>query len=227
VRTGKKHTQYYIRGLLRFLAGPMIDPVMHEILLPLRLHLVSCSRSGRPGGTLARKMVSQPTLETSSTSTVSLRWCTVRGWGIGAGALLHALVRWLLPIGSRWLPLGPLHLEARTLGLKIWPLCQKLRVGHLYCHRRPVHLGWLVELVRLHEARPNITPRGLSREWHIPLAIRLHFSDHIFNDNGLVDHVLEVGVVGVEQLELNIIIQPTQEHILLLLIHVDVIRGIP
>jgi hypothetical protein len=218
VRTGKKHTQYYVRGLLRFLAGRMIDPATHEILLPLRLHLVSCSRSGHLDGTLPRKMASQPTLETISTSTVSLRWCIVRGWGIGAGALLHALARWLLHIGSRWLLLRPLHLEARTLGLKVWPLCQKLRARHLH---------WLVELVRLREARPNITPRGLSGEWHFPLAILLHFSDFVFNDNGLVDHVLEVGVVGVKQLELNVIIQPTQEHVLLLLIRVDVVRGIP
>jgi hypothetical protein len=142
----------------------MIDPATHEILLPLQLHLVSCSRSGRPGGTLPHKMASQPTLETSSTSTVSLGWCTVHGWGIGAGALLQALVRWLLPIGSRWLLLRPLHLEAWTLGLKVWPLCRKLRKRHLHWHRRPVHLEWLVELVRLREAKPNITPRGLSRE---------------------------------------------------------------
>jgi hypothetical protein len=227
VRTGKKHTQYYVRGLLRFLTGHMIDPATHEILLPLWLRLISCSRSGRPGGTLPRKMVSQPTLETSSTSTVSLRWCTVRGWDIGAGALLHALARWLLPIGSMWLLLRPLYLEARTLGLKIRPLRRKLRAGHLYWHWRPVHLEWLEKLVRLREARPNITPRGLSREWHVPLAILLHFSDLVFNDNGLVDHVLEVGVVGVEQLELNVIIQPTQEHILLLLIRANVVRGIP
>jgi hypothetical protein len=53
-------------------------------------------------------------------------------------------------------------------------------------------------LVRLCEARPNITPRGLSRELHLPLAILLHFSDLVFNDNGLIDHVLEVSVVGVE-----------------------------
>jgi hypothetical protein len=97
----------------------------------------------------------------------------------------------------------------------------------LYWHRWPVHLEWLVELDRLREARPNITPKGLSREWHFPLAILLHFLCLIFNDNGLVDHVLEVGVVGVEQLELNVIIQPTQEHVLLLLICVDVVRGIP
>jgi hypothetical protein len=205
----------------------MIDPATHEILLPLRLHLVSCSSSGRPGGTLPRKMVSQPTLETSSTSMVSLRWCTVRGWGNGARALLHALARWLLPVGSRWLLLRPLRLEGRTLGLKVQPLCRKLRVRHLHWHRRPVHLEWLVELVRLREARPNITPRGFSREWHFPLAILLHFLYLIFNDNGLVDHVLEVSVVGVKQLELNVIIRPTQEHILLLLVRVDVVKGVP
>ncbi len=98
---------------------------------------------------------------------------------------------------------------------------------HLYWHWRPVHLEWLGKLVRLRKARPNITPRGLFREWHFPLAILLYFSDLVFNDNGLVDHVLEVGVVGVEQLELNVIIQPTQEHVLLLPIRVDVVRGIP
>jgi hypothetical protein len=151
----------------------------------------------------------------------------VRGWGIGAGALLHALARWLLPIGLRWLLLRPLRLEARTLGLKVRPMCRKLRARHLHCHRRLVHLEWLVELVRLCEARPNITPRGLSREWHFPLAILLHLIYLIFNDNGLVDHVLEVSVVGVKQSELNVIIQPTQEHVLLLLIRVDVVRVIP
>jgi hypothetical protein len=122
----------------------------------------------------------------------------VHGWGIGAGALLHALVRWLLPVGSRSLLLRPLRLEVRTLGLKDRPLRRKLRTGHLYWHWWPVHLEWLEKLVRLREARSNITPRGLSREWHLPLAILFRFSDLVFNDNGLVDHVLEVGVVGVE-----------------------------
>jgi hypothetical protein len=75
--------------------------------------------------------------------------------------------------------------------------------------------------------RPNIASRGLSKECHLPLAILLHLSDLVFNDNGLVDHVLEVGVVGVEQLELNVIIQPIQEHVLLLLICADVVMGIP
>jgi hypothetical protein len=227
VRTGKKHTQYYVRRLLSFVAGHMIDPAMYEILLALWLHLISCSSSGRWGGALPCKMASQTTLETSSTSTVSLRWCTVRGWGSRAGALLHALARWLLPVGSMWLLLRPLCLEAQRLGWKVRPLHQKLRAGHLYWHRCPVHLEWLENLVRLREARPNITSRGLSREWHLPLAILLHFLYLTFNDNGLVDHVLEVGVVGVEQLELNVIVQPIQEHVLFLLIHADVIRDIP
>jgi hypothetical protein len=227
VRTGKKHTQYYVRGLLSLLAGHMIDPIMHEILLPLGLHLISCSNSGRSGGTLPHKIASQTTLETSSTSTVSLGWCTVRGWGIRARALLHALARWLLPVGSRWLLLRPLHLEVQTLGLKVRSLRRNLRARHLYWHRWPVHLEWLEKLVMIREVRPNITSIGVSREWHFPLAILLHFPDLIFNDNGLIDHVLEVGVVSVEQLELNVIIQSIQERILFLLIRVDVVRGIP
>jgi hypothetical protein len=63
-------------------------------------------------------------------------------------------------------------------------------------------------------------------EWHLPFAILLHFLEFVFNNNGLVDHVLEIGVVGVEQLELNIIIQSLQEHVLLLFIGVDVFSGV-
>jgi hypothetical protein len=69
---------------------------------------------------------------------------------------------------------------------------------------------------------PNVAPRGLSMEWHLPLAILLHLLDLVFNNNGLVDHVLEIFVVCVEQLKLNII----QEHVLFLFISVDVVRGI-
>jgi hypothetical protein len=61
-------------------------------------------------------------------------------------------------IGSRWLLLRPLRLEVLTLGLKVRPLHQKLGAGHLYWHWRPVHRKWLEKLVRLREARPNVTP---------------------------------------------------------------------
>jgi hypothetical protein len=63
-------------------------------------------------------------------------------------------------------------------------------------------------------------------EWHLPFAILLHFLEFVFNNNGLVDHVLKIGVVGVEQLELNIIIQSLQEHVLLLFISDDVFGGV-
>jgi hypothetical protein len=74
--------------------------------------------------------------------------------------------------------------------------------------------------------RPNIAPRGLSREWHLHFAILLHFLEFAFNNNGLVDHVLKISVVDVEQLELNIIVQSLQEHVLLLFISVDVFDGV-
>jgi hypothetical protein len=103
----------------------------------------------------------------------------------------------------------------------------KLEALHLHRHLRAIHLRRLEKLVRLREARPNIASRGLSREWHLPLSILLHLPDLIFDNDGLVDHVLEVRVIGVQQLELNVIIQPIQEHVLLLLICADVVRGIP
>jgi hypothetical protein len=63
-------------------------------------------------------------------------------------------------------------------------------------------------------------------EWHISFAILLHFLLFAFNSNGLVDHVLEIDVVGAEQLELNIIVQSLQGHVLLLLVSVDVFGGV-
>jgi hypothetical protein len=53
-------------------------------------------------------------------------------------------------------------------------------------------------------------------------SILLHFLEFTFNNNGLVDRVLEIDVISVEQLELNIIVQPILEHVLLLFVSVDV-----
>jgi hypothetical protein len=140
MRTCEKHTQYYVLGLLSFIAGHMIDPPIHEILLHLRLRLISCSRGCRPGGALPCEMTYQTTHETSSTSTAPLSWCTLRSWSIRAGTLLHLLVRWLLHDGSRWLLLRPLHLEAQAWRLKVRSLRQKLRAQHLHWHLRSIHL---------------------------------------------------------------------------------------
>jgi phage-related holin len=63
-------------------------------------------------------------------------------------------------------------------------------------------------------------------ESHLLLVILLHLLDLVLNNNGLVDHVLEVYVVRVEQLELNIIIQSLQEQVMFLFISVDVVKGV-
>jgi hypothetical protein len=57
-------------------------------------------------------------------------------------------------------------------------------------------------------------------------SILLHFLEYTFNNNGLVDHVLEIDVICVEQLELNIIVQSFQEHVLLLFVSVDIFDGV-
>jgi hypothetical protein len=62
-------------------------------------------------------------------------------------------------------------------------------------------------------------------KWRFSLVILLHFLDLVLNHNGFIDHVLEIDIINVEQLELNVIIQPIQKHVLLL-IHIDVIWGI-
>jgi hypothetical protein len=80
--------------------------------------------------------------------------------------------------------------------------------------------------VGVREAGSNIASRRLPMEWWFLLAILLHFLDLVLNHNSLIDHVLEIGIIGVEQLELNVIIQPIQEHVLLLLIRIDVIGGV-
>jgi hypothetical protein len=91
---------------------------------------------------------------------------------------------------------------------------------------QPVHLWRLEELVRLQEAGTIIAPRRLSGEWRLLLSILLYFLDLVLNHDGIINHVLENVVIGVQQLELNVIIQPIQEHVLPLLIHVDVVYGV-
>jgi hypothetical protein len=81
-------------------------------------------------------------------------------------------------------------------------------------------------MFRLREMEPNIASGGLSMEWHLPLTILLHFLDFVFNNNGPVDHVLEVCVFCVEHFELNVIIQPIQEHVLHIFISRDAFGGV-
>jgi hypothetical protein len=152
--TCEKHTQYYILGLLSFIACHMVDFAIHEILLPLWLCLISCFRSCRSGWAWPCKMASQTTLETSSTIMASLSWCILRGWTIGARALLHVLMRRLLHIGSRCLLMRLLHLEVQALCLKVWSLHLKYRM--LTMHRWMNHVRASEERSWLRQARLGV-----------------------------------------------------------------------
>jgi hypothetical protein len=54
--------------------------------------------------------------------------------------------------------------ESSDVGLENSVAAPKTESEALVLHWRPVHLEWLEKLVMLREVRPNITPRGLSRE---------------------------------------------------------------
>jgi hypothetical protein len=54
--------------------------------------------------------------------------------------------------------------ESSDVGLENLAVASETESEALYWHRWLVHLEWLEKLVRLHEARPNITPGGLSSE---------------------------------------------------------------
>jgi hypothetical protein len=58
------------------------------------------------------------------------------------------------------------------------------------------------------------------------LAILLHFLQLILDDDGLVNQVLKIWVVGVEQWELVLILETLEKCVLLLLISVDIIGGV-
>jgi hypothetical protein len=64
-------------------------------------------------------------------------------------------------------------------------------------------------------------------ERQVTLAILLHLLDFVLDNDSLVDHPLETFIVGVEKLELNLVIKPIHECIMFLLISVDIIRRIP
>jgi hypothetical protein len=79
----------------------------------------------------------------------------------------------------------------------------------------------------LRQVRSGVASQRLSREWCFPLSTLLHFFDLVFDNDSLVDHLLEILVVGIEKLELNLIVEPIQEGFLFLFIHINLIRCTP
>jgi hypothetical protein len=67
----------------------------------------------------------------------------------------------------------------------------------------------------------------LAWKHHLSFAILFYFFQLILDDDGLVNQMLKIWVVGVEQLELDLIIETLKKHILLLLIDADIISGMP
>jgi hypothetical protein len=82
-------------------------------------------------------------------------------------------------------------------------------------------------LTGLQEAGLSVASGMLTKKTHLALAILLHFLYLILNDDGLVNQMLKIWIVGVEQLKLDLILETLKKHALLLLISVDIISGIP
>jgi hypothetical protein len=64
-------------------------------------------------------------------------------------------------------------------------------------------------------------------ECHLPLVILVHLLQLVFNDNCLIDQVLESIIICIEQLELDVVIESIEKHALFLLICIDIIYCIP
>jgi hypothetical protein len=111
-----------------------------------------------------------------------------------------------------------LHQELGTLVLK-------LRTWNL--HKGTVREWGSDKLSRLQEAGLGVASGMLAWKTHLALAILFHFFQLILNDYGLVNQVLKIWVVGVEQVELDLILEKLEKHVLLLLVGVDVVSGIP
>jgi hypothetical protein len=67
----------------------------------------------------------------------------------------------------------------------------------------------------------------LAQKTHLALAILLHLLQLILNQDGLINQMLKIWVVGVEQLKLDLILETPEKRILLLLMSVDIFGGIP
>jgi hypothetical protein len=83
------------------------------------------------------------------------------------------------------------------------------------------------KLTGLQKARPNVASGLLTQKHHPTFAILLHLLYVILDDDGLVNQMLKILVVGVEQLELDLIIKTFEKRILLVVVGADIIGGVP
>jgi hypothetical protein len=83
------------------------------------------------------------------------------------------------------------------------------------------------KLSGLRKEGPSVASGMLAQKNHLVFSILLHLIYLIIDDDGLVNQMLEIRVVGVEQLKPDIVIEILEKRILLLLIGVNVNGGIP
>jgi hypothetical protein len=67
----------------------------------------------------------------------------------------------------------------------------------------------------------------LAQKNNLAFAILLHLFQLILDDDGLVNQMLKIWLIGVVQPKLDLIIETLEKYILLLLISVDIVDGIP
>jgi hypothetical protein len=67
----------------------------------------------------------------------------------------------------------------------------------------------------------------LAQKNNLAFAILLHLFQLILDDDGLVNQMLKIWLIGVVQLKLDLIIETLEKYILLLLISVDIVDGVP
>jgi hypothetical protein len=120
----------------------------------------------------------------------------------------------------------------RMLHLKVGTLHHKLRTLVLELRARDLH--WCMTWERGSDKPTGLQKDGLSvasrmliRKTHLALAILLNLFQLILYNDGLVNQMLKIRVVGVEQLKLDLILETLEKRVLLLLIGVDVVGGVP
>jgi hypothetical protein len=72
----------------------------------------------------------------------------------------------------------------------------------------------------------GVVSKRMSIKEHLSLAILLHLLEFVLNDDSFIHQRLSILIVGVEQLELDVISKSFQEHIMLPLVCVDFVGGV-
>jgi hypothetical protein len=103
-------------------------------------------------------------------------------------------------------------------------LVLKLRTQDL--HRCTTREQGSDKLTRLRKAGPSVAFGMLAYKHQLAFANLFHFIQLVLNVVSLVNQMLKIWVFGVEQLELDLIIETLEKRILLLLIGADVIHGV-